>query len=197
VSDPVKKVVSETANRSLLMIVRRPVTPTTRGGGGGRPGKPDAANKATVCGSLQPPQSPKNANLANNIAQAEAKSVNGFLKQTTGLADLHLAWWINNVRPNGAWDYKNPQIGGPAYDAFGNLNYGATGLALGLDPVTVLRGAGWAQEFSSMRPQPEWGSPGSPLNPAGGTGPYFGDDPGGNYWVVQGMLYYTFCSKKG
>jgi hypothetical protein len=154
-----------------------------------------AGNNKTACDNLKPPKTPPNTTLGNNIAQAEAHSVNGFLNKASGFADLHLAWWINNVRPGGSWDYNTNQ--GPDYDDFGNFNYGATGLALGLDPVTVLRGAGWAQEISPIQPTPEWGNPGSLFNPAGGTGPYFGDDRGGNYWVTQGMLYYTFCSGKG
>ena len=91
----------------------------------------------------------------------------------------------------GDWDYKGT-YGWKRGDAIGNFNYGATGLAIGLDPITVLRGGGWAQ---GGKIDPSWGTPGNIFDPTGGTEPSFGDDPPGFHQVLQGELWYTFCSK--
>jgi hypothetical protein len=45
-----------------------------------------AANNKTACGNLKPPKSPPKANLANNIAQAQANNVNGLLNQARRVA---------------------------------------------------------------------------------------------------------------
>jgi hypothetical protein len=97
-----------------------------------------------------------------------------------------LRWFYNQVRNKGPWDYKQR---GPEYQNFGNFNYGATGRALGLSEGLLLREAGRAQQAAGTS-RPEWGDPGSRLNPWGGTGS-FGDDPVDQFWIRSGFDYFN------
>ena len=95
------------------------------------------------------------------------------------------AWFYNQVKNKGPWDYK--QLGSQ-YEDFGNFNYGATALSHGFSERTALRMAGWAQQRAGTS-RPEWGDPGNLLNPWGGTGT-FGDDPRDQAMIKKGMDYY-------
>lgn len=179
------------------------------GGGGGSGSTGDQQNNCLPPGVAGPPaptcklpppcvfpipgSTPAGVDVNRNIAAAEAHRVDSLVAiLVPGVQEANMAWWLYKVRPGGEWDYKNT-YGFAQGDRVGNFNYGATGLALGLDPVTVLRGGGWAQ---TGKVDPSWGKPGNILNPAGGTGPYFGDDPLGANQVEAGQLYYTFCYGK-
>ena len=70
---------------------------------------------------------PPRASLDKNITETKRMSVPS---------------WIKAVNQHGKWDYKDQ---GP-YRDFGNINYGATGRALGYDALT-LRGGGFAYKL--------------------------------------------------
>jgi RHS repeat-associated protein len=80
------------------------------------------------------------------------------------------------VRNRGRWDYKQQS---PAYQDFGNFNFGATGYAAGLGPI-LLMGAGWAQSRAGTS-KAKWGD-------WYGKSP-FGDDPDDQAMVRAGMEY--------
>ncbi|WP_085442932.1 polymorphic toxin type 44 domain-containing protein [Magnetofaba australis] len=53
--------------------------------------------------------------------------------------------WINNVRDNGEWDFKNSDPKNHSWaqrERAGNINYGATCVAAGYAPATCLRAGG-------------------------------------------------------
>ena len=98
------------------------------------------------------------------------------------------------VRTGGLWDYKNQPTKGahPEYEAFGNFNYGATGVASGLfNDLTLLNEPGIAQEKDNG-PGTGKGEPGSRvlalMGISFGTPPY-GDRPVDQFWIQQGMNY--------
>jgi RHS repeat-associated protein len=97
-------------------------------------------------------------------------------------------WWFRDqVKDKGPWDYKRKGKQGE-YEAFGNFNYGATGAAMGIfSDRTLLREAG-RNQIEKGNSKPEWGEPGSRLNPWGGTPP-FGDDPEDQKWIKKGIEY--------
>jgi RHS repeat-associated protein len=70
---------------------------------------------------------PPRVSLDKNIAEAKSMSVLS---------------WVKAVNQHGKWDYKDQ---GP-YRDFGNINYGATGRALGYDTLTV-HGGGFAYKL--------------------------------------------------
>ncbi len=119
------------------------------------------------------PTAPPDANVDDNIAESSLHS-NPF-------------WFKNQVRNHGPWDYKQQN---PIYQNFGNFNYGATGISsgFGFSERTLLREAGRAQQAAGTS-RPEWGDPGSILNPWGGGGSY-GDDPVDQAWIQRGISYY-------
>jgi RHS repeat-associated protein len=122
-------------------------------------------------------ETPAGVDINRNIEEARGKDI---------------LWFRDQVRNGGPWDYKQQ---GPQYQNFGNYNYGATGKALGLSERLLLREAGRAQQAAGTS-LPEWGDPGSRLNPAGGTGSY-GDDPVDQFWIGQGFNYYdSYNSRK-
>lgn len=111
--------------------------------------------------------------------------------------------WFNNMVRNAngrwmdvvqgkSWDYK--QLGSQ-YQSLGNFNFGMTGAALGVSERTLLREAGRAQ-IAAKTSRPEWGTPGSRLNPNGGTGS-FGDDPNDQALIKRGYAYYVAGCYKG
>jgi hypothetical protein len=70
----------------------------------------------------------------------DASKVNGI--EDTGAAQSGVkAWFVNQIRPYGPWDYKNTALPRGKYDEFGNFNFGATGSVLWPEE-TLLRGAG-------------------------------------------------------
>ena len=101
---------------------------------------------------------------------------------------------VNDVRTGKSWDYK--QLGSE-YENFGNFNYGATGAAVGFSLRILKREAGRAslvamEESKRKRYEELWGTPGSRLNPDGGT-KSFGDDPKDQKWIERGFRYYKYC----
>ena len=111
---------------------------------------------------------------------------NPFANPTAGDAG-GATYWLDAVRPGGAWDYKTQgQVG--QYNSFGNFNYGATANTLGLNLEQAQRGAGGAAfAFSKNH------GPGNPLGaPANDDGmPVYGDQTGGkeNQSVIAGYGY--------
>jgi RHS repeat-associated protein len=105
--------------------------------------------------------------------------------------EAELPWFRDQVQSGARWDYK---LDGPKgkYEAFGNLNYGATGASLGIPEHILVREAGRAQMNSPGGSRPEWGHPGSRLlYPVGGGGwGHFGDEPKDQFWIKQGILIY-------
>jgi len=122
------------------------------------------------------PTAPPGVDIDRNIQEAERRW-NPF-------------WFRKQVRNKGPWDYKQR---GPQYEDFGNFNYGATGTAFEFSERTLLREAGRAQVEASTS-KPEWGDPGSRLNPWGGNPPY-GDDPRDQVQIKKGIEYYK-CKRK-
>jgi putative RNase toxin 44 of polymorphic toxin system len=119
------------------------------------------------------PTHPSNVKVTDNINQAA--------QHNDGLAgDL---WFYSQVTNFGPWDYKRQD---PAYDDFGNFNFGATGPAVGFDADMLLRGAG-AKKW--------WESKGSPYGVPWG-GPPYGNQVGKQAWIQDGINYY-FAKKDG
>lgn len=111
------------------------------GGGGGPGGAPPPLPQPQPCPPV--PQAPEGASVANNIQETQMRR---GLTQDAGV------WWVNQVRPGGAWDYKLQTPDHKLYDAFGNFNFGATGAALGFSPQVLLRAAGAASQLSEQGP---------------------------------------------
>ncbi|MFN5391247.1 MAG: polymorphic toxin type 44 domain-containing protein, partial [Pseudanabaena sp.] len=95
-------------------------------------------------------------------------------------------WFRDKVKNGGVWDYKQLNR---AYEDFGNFNYGATGRAFGFSDITLLQEAGIAQVQAGTS-RPEWGNPGTRLNPFDPGIPPYGDDPNDQYWIKEGIRYY-------
>jgi RHS repeat-associated protein len=91
-------------------------------------------------------------------------------------------WYYDQVKNKGPWDYKQD---GQMYEDFGNFNFGATCKAFGFPEETCLREAGRGQRAAGTS-RPDFGDPGSRLNPWGGTPPY-GDDPADQAMIKRGM----------
>jgi RHS repeat-associated protein len=119
------------------------------------------------------PTAPPDVSIDSNIAESSLHS--------------NPLWFRSQVRNHGPWDYKQQN---PLYQNFGNFNYGATGIAsgFGFSERTLLREAGRAQQAAGTS-RPEWGDPGSILNPWGGSG-FYGDDPADQGWIQRGISYY-------
>ncbi|MGK3143841.1 polymorphic toxin type 44 domain-containing protein [Pantoea sp. C2G6] len=94
-----------------------------------------------------------------------------------GPSALTYAWFFQQVRSHGPWDYKQR---GRQFANFGNFNYGAAGHAAGISDVVLLRAAGWAQNRAGTT-HPAW-------DDWYGSAPY-GDDPDDQYWIRAGIDY--------
>ncbi|MBV8044851.1 polymorphic toxin type 44 domain-containing protein [Pluralibacter sp.] len=95
-----------------------------------------------------------------------------------GPSALTYAWFYQQVRLHGPWDYKT-QID-RKYADFGNFNYGAVGTAAGIPEQILLRAAGWAQSKSGN------------IDIKYGNWYYlppFGDDPNDQTWIKSGINY--------
>ncbi|EFL52351.1 hypothetical protein DesfrDRAFT_0840 [Solidesulfovibrio fructosivorans JJ]] len=79
---------------------------------------------------LKIPAHPADANIDENITKAR-ESFNPF-------------WFIDMVKPKGAWDYKRRSR---EYEDFGNFNFGATAKAFGFQEKWALQAAGIVQIF--------------------------------------------------
>ncbi len=133
---------------------------------------------------------PSNADLAKNAQEASTYAANHsavecylwFFNKVRNNADGHIPW-------TDSWDYK--QRGGQ-YADFGNLNYGVTGIAMGIPESILLRMAGVAQMLAGNS-KPNYGSP-------FGMPPY-GDDPNDQFHIQHGFdiakheLGYTSSAK--
>lgn len=95
-----------------------------------------------------------------------------------GPSALTYAWFYQQVRLHGPWDYKNQR--GRQYANFGNFNYGAVGQAAGIPEDVLLRAAGWAQSRAgtSKPTYSDWCH----------SAPY-GDDPDDQAWIRSGIDY--------
>ncbi|MBG0656388.1 hypothetical protein I4P16_13360 [Enterobacter hormaechei] len=94
-----------------------------------------------------------------------------------GPSALTYAWFYQQVRGHGPWDYKQH---GRQFESFGNFHYGAVGHAAGISGEVLLRGAGWAQSRAGTT-VPAFGD-------WFGSTPY-GDDPNDQYWIRAGIDY--------
>jgi hypothetical protein len=120
------------------------------------------------------PAHPKAADVDANIRTTEAVNDED--------PDGATLWWINQVKPNGAWDYKAQPPGYRAYDDFGNFNYGATGAVFGFSLKTLSSGAVGARLF--VRPWAQLKNYG------------IRNDPHKNEMIRQGMQYeQNHCGK--
>jgi RHS repeat-associated protein len=135
---------------------------------------------ADYVGPLQPgdcysqvPTAPPGVDINQNIKEAALHPQDPF-------------WFRDQVKNHGPWDFKQQ---GRQFQNFGNFNYGATGAALGLTDITLLREAGRAQQEAGTS-STSWGDPGSRWSPSGGTPPY-GDDPVDQEWIRRGIQYYN------
>jgi Bacterial toxin 44 len=137
---------------------------------GGLMGSADIVLTQATGSQLHPcppvPPAPPGVSIQANVRATQAHST---------------AWWVNQVRPYGNWDYK---LKGSRYDKFGNFNFGATGAAAGFSENTLLRAAGavkWAQYHLKGEADPF----GSPL----GAYPY-GNEPGKQADIECGYQYF-------
>jgi RHS repeat-associated protein len=96
------------------------------------------------------------------------------------IPELMASWtlWLRLVPPKCEWDYKKDD---PAYENFGNLNYGYTAAAIEMPLELALRGAGGAQKLVGTS-KPAWGGP--------FDGPPYGDDPRDQYFIALGYQLY-------
>lgn len=112
---------------------------------------------------------PPGVNIVNNMMMARFHR---------GPSALTYAWFYQQVRLHGPWDYKNQR--GRQYANFGNFNYGAVGQAAGIPEDVLLRAAGWAQSRAgtSKPTYSDWYH----------SAPY-GDDPDDQAWIRSGIDY--------
>lgn len=144
------------------------------------------------------PNAPSNANLDANI-RASASSLQEGTRPPLSFVDggddpigrlaAHALWFYNQVKPGGPWDYKQQNTYKGQHTAFGNFNYGATGLAAGFTQGQLLRMAG--QVHSD--PDTAGGIPAGLINRVlgrGGRAPY-GDDEEDQRQIRAGFDYYN------
>lgn len=117
------------------------------------------------------PKGPSGASIDDNIA--EARSWNFLPIFPFGKA----------VYTHNRWDYKDKDS---SYENFGNVNYGATGRAIGIPRRILQAGAGLAQ-YNDGTHKPEYGSFFSST---------FGDDPKDQEQIKLGMDYFDACFEK-
>jgi hypothetical protein len=134
------------------------------------------------------PVAPPGVDVNKNIS--EAREQRRHATNTLNVSGEH-RWFYNQVKNKGPWDYKQQ---GKQYQDFGNFNYGAAGIVI-FDGTTLLREAGRAQ-IAAGTSKPEWGYPGSRVNPLGGKPPY-GDDPADQALIQKGIAYtQAGCDKR-
>jgi len=139
------------------------------------------------------PGRPSGVSLQANMAKAESiakQPTQQYPMSSFGNTAGKYIWFHDQVKTGGPWDYKNQPTRGahPEYEDFGNFHYGATGSALGLDPLTLQNEAGIAQQNDPVTKGAGRGKPGSRLNPGNGIPP-FGDEPKDNEWIKMGIEY--------
>lgn len=137
------------------------------------------------CQSLISQPAHPDADLAANIQEAQKHQWN-------------LLWLVNQVKTNGAWDYKRG--GQLQFETFGNFHYGVVFSAAGITPEISLLGAGAYQVLSGTS-KAEWvfphGADGlfDPANPF--DKPFlhfpFGDEPPDALNIMQGITFFEEC----
>ncbi len=158
------------------------------------------------------PKAPKGASVDANVqlVQAmektyldEAMQIDPSHQQEAALGALVIvsAWWVNQIRPGGAWDYKRQGT----YEEFGNFDFGATAAALGVPYYIGQNGAGLVNITSNVRtfaerilrklngdtkPLPDWWAHGVPLL----QWP-FGDDYTDALNINKGYAFYEAKTK--
>ncbi|QHB60299.1 type IV secretion protein Rhs [Ralstonia solanacearum] len=128
----------------------------------------------TRCGLVPP--SPPGVDIVQNMSLAKSK--------------INPVWFRNMVKNKGPWDYKQQ---GSIYQDFGNFNYGATGKSFGFYRQILLQEAGRAQQAAGTS-RPEWGYPPSSRWDIYGGQPPYGDDPGDQEQINNGV---NFCQCMG
>lgn len=118
------------------------------------------------------PSIPSGVSLQDNIALANNRRMH--LKPGSAFA---YSWFYSQVRGRGPWDYKQKSR---EYEAFGNFNYGVTGIVLGIPESVLLRAAGAAQKAAGTS-RAEFGD-------WWGDAPY-GDDHSDQHWIKEGIEY--------
>lgn len=86
-----------------------------------------------------PKPQPNILTIKNNVQAASQRPIS-FSPQGA----VNAAWFVNNVRPGGKWDYKTED---PAYESFGNMNFSAVGAAQGWSLRDLHGGAGAVQRM--------------------------------------------------
>ena len=127
----------------------------------------------TLAASPHPPFvvssfAPPGVNIVSNMMMAR------FHRAPSALT---YAWFYQQVRGHGQWDYKQRDR---QFESFGNFHYGAVGHAAGIPDEVLLRGAGWAQSRA--------GTTDAAFGNWYGSTPY-GDDPNDQYWIRAGIDY--------
>jgi len=117
------------------------------------------------------PPHPKGAQINENIHAMEKVTAADPTKAKAN----SWSWFVHQVKPGGAWDYKALPGGYPKWDDFGNFNYGATGAVLTNSLQTLEQGAALAR--LSARPLAQLKNYG------------LGNDPHKNEMIRQGMQY--------
>jgi len=158
------------------------------GGSGGRGQSKSAAKTTTRACPAQPASARPDASVADNVL----KMLN--LRQQYGIP-FAAGYWLFEVG-KGAWKYKD----NPANQNLGNFNYGATGVAAGVNGTIVKWGAGLVQTYrgdagnnpGSADPSILWGV-GGPLVPFTVIPPVspYGDEPFDQQEIEQGIRFAT------
>ncbi len=117
------------------------------------------------------PEGPTGTSIDDNIAEAQSWNL------------LPMLPFVKAVYTHKRWDYKDKDS---SYENFGNVNYGATGRAVGIPRVILQAGAGLAQ-YKDGTHKPEYGSFFSST---------FGDDPKDQEQIKLGMDYFDACFEK-
>jgi hypothetical protein len=144
----------------------------------------------------QDPGCPSRPNFGVQTPAGSPGNVNDNIRLIESAAHLDrwaaLELWLNLVRPGGDWDFKTRL--GEEYADFGNINFAATGMAVGFGPYALHIGAGLVQRWQDLRTPEDrpWAhdpfSPGMPPFVA----PYW-DMPWDYRFIDLGVHYYNTC----
>ena len=131
---------------------------------------------------------PPGVSVAANIQAAldfkktlETLVANGSIDGTQ-MVNVEIMYLISQFWTRMPQDYKQR---GEQYREFGNFNFGAAASALGIDPETVLQGAG-AASFLNYLKHRKWDPHGTPW-----SGPPYGDDPMEQQEITNGISYFN------
>ena len=107
---------------------------------------------------------------------------------------LDLIDFYHSVRKGGPWDYKGRCGDNLHWQNFGNINYGAAGIACGFSRMRLLNEAGCGQIRDGS--SPSLGRPGTMIGLKGGIWP-FGDDPHDSNMIDKGIRIYWDLERSG